>query len=148
MAIEWIRIGVPIWLLALPASCSRMGDEPPWWPEAERARTGSHARCEPAPSAQPVRNFSWVNPNPSSCPNALEDAGDSGAPAGAPDVAPPGGATSAGAIRNAGQVVAAMREGFRTCYQALLDQRDRCAAGRVDLRFQVDCEGTVQSIGA
>jgi hypothetical protein len=51
--IERIRIGVPICFLAMPASCSRMGDKPPWWPEGERdgrGVEGTHtASASPSP---------------------------------------------------------------------------------------------------
>jgi hypothetical protein len=51
------------------------------------------------------------------------------------------------AVPNAAQVVTEMRPGFRACYQRVL-AKDRSAAGTVDLRLKVSCEGSVVWIHA
>jgi len=58
-----------------------------------------------------------------------------------------GAADSSGVITNAAKVIAAMRPGFRQCYQRFLN-RVPTASGRVRLAIHVNCSGEIPSVRA
>jgi hypothetical protein len=147
-------------LVACSASRHRAADNDPM-PEAPHATVAPvyYQSFSPPPVVPPrVFTHHWINPAEGPCAGqgmpALDDraliAGLDGqaSRAGAPsDAGSEGGAMldAGGTISNASRVVAAMREGFRACYNQLLRVQP-LAQGRTRFVFYVNCNGGIIAI--
>jgi hypothetical protein len=143
-------------LLVIVLACSA-GRHSEREPEVQTRASEPQPATGSAPASAPFRVYAWANPVPSDCGTDSLASSAGGAPSvpfaqhnrGSGVVADAGTTPSArGNVGNAARVVAAMRPRFRACYQALLDQRNHNAAGRVRLRIDIDCKGRIRAMGA